>query len=263
MSNLRAMLAMHVYGDVCGETVQSLVAELQIAQGVDWEVVYPANDALVSRLRSEVVTQAILGNYDVLVWLDHDMVWAPGDLGGLAKRCAQVEGVVGGLIPYRAEWMHGRGFPWRPMPGTKPEDVRLCADMLVPADKVGGGFVAFWVPALKRMVDELEKSPDPALKVSKCRSNSAGFFWDVCRPVAVPFNDGEGDLLCYQSEDWSLLMRLQACGVKVFAWTKPLLRHIGRKAFSAADALGLDGTYAEIEARLMALAMATGGQEGA
>jgi hypothetical protein len=191
MSQLRATLAVHVYGDLCGETARCLVEELRLEQQqVCWDVGFPASDALVSRLRSEIVTRAIQSRHDVLVWLDHDMVWTPGELAGLVQRCAEVQGVVGGLIPFRAEWMFGRGFAWRPA-GTEGADVRLGADRLVPAEKVGGGFVAFWVPALARMVEVLESSPDPALKVSKCRSAVEGFFWDVCRPVAVPYAAGD------------------------------------------------------------------------
>jgi hypothetical protein len=237
----------HVYGDVCGETVQSLVSELRQPQAdVRWDVVFPASDALVSRLRSEVVSRAIAAGHDVLVWLDHDMAWTPGELAGLVRRCAEVQGVVGGLIPYRAEWMFGRGFPWRPLPGTQERAVQPGVDRLEPAEKVGGGFVAFWVPALARMVETLSTSPDPTLKVSRCRSAVEGTFWDVCRPVAVPYDDGrEG--LNYLSEDWALLMRLQACGVKLFAWTKPLIRHIGRKVYGVGDALGIPGPVADVE----------------
>jgi len=245
---IKAQLAVHVYGDVCGETVQCLVSELrQDQQDVAWDVVYPANDALVSRLRSETVSRAVDSGHDVLVWLDHDMVWTPGDLAGLVTRCASVKGVVAGLIPFRAEWMFGRGFPWRPLPGTKVGEIYPGDDRLLPAEKVGGGFVAFWVPALARMIEVLSSSADPALKVTRCRSAVEGLFWDVCRPVAVPYGDGrEG--FNYLSEDWALLMRLAACGVPAFAWTRPLIRHIGRKAFGVGDALGIPGPIDDVEA---------------
>jgi hypothetical protein len=245
-----ATLAVHVYGDLCGETAQCLVQELGREQDdVRWDVVFPASDALVSRLRSEIVTRAIHARRDVLVWLDHDMVWTPGDLAGLVTRCAEVQGVVGALIPFRAEWMFGRGFAWRPTPGGRAADARLGADALVPAETVGGGFTAFWVPALARMVEALEASPDPALKVTRCRSAVDGFFWDVCRPVAVPY-EGGGELQNYLSEDWALMTRLAAVGVKTFAWTKPLIRHLGRKAFSVGDALGMIGPADDIEAHV-------------
>jgi len=248
MDGLRVMLAVHVYGDVCGETVQCLVSELRREEAqLHWDVAFPSSDALVSRLRSELVTRAIQGGHDVLVWLDHDIAWAPGDLAGLVKRCAEVRGVVGALIPFRAEWMFGRGFAWRPAPGTKGTDVRLGVDKLVPAEKVAGGFVAFWVPALRGMVEKLEQSSDPVLRVSRCRSAVEGSFWDVCRPVAVPYGPGE-PLQNYLSEDWALMMRLEACGTGVFLWTKPLIRHIGRKTYSVADALGMVGPVDDIEA---------------
>jgi hypothetical protein len=103
------------------------------------------------------------------------------------------------------------------------------------------------------MVEALERSPDPALKVTRCRSAVEGFFWDVCRPVAVPY-DGQDELMNYLSEDWALMFRLRACGVKVFAWTKPLIRHIGRKTYAAGDALGIPGPVEDVEYYLRDLA---------
>jgi len=246
----KTMLAVHVYGDVCGETVQSLTGELgRQAPDVSWDVVFPASDALVSRLRSEIVTRAIQGGHDVLVWIDHDMVWTPGELAELVRRCAEVEGVVAGLVPFRAEWMFGRGFAWRPAPGVSEFEAQVGVDRLVPAETVAGSFVAFWVPALARMVEALEKSDDPSLKVSRCRSAVGGFFWDVCRPVVVPYPDG-GELQNYLSEDWALMRRLAACGTKAFTWTKPFIRHVGRKSYGAGDALGIPGPVDAVEDHL-------------
>jgi hypothetical protein len=257
MDALKVMLAVHVYGDVCGETVKSLVAELRAdAPDLRWDLAFPASDALVSRLRSEVVTRAIQGGHDVLVWLDHDIEWEPGMLAGLVRRCSEVKGVVGALTPFRAEWMFGRGFPWRPLPGT-PAEVDPGVDRLVEADKVGGSFVAFWVPALRRTVEALERSEDPVLRVTRCRSAVQGWFWDVCRPVAVPYEDGEAHHH-YLSEDWALVMRLQACGFKAYLWTLPFIRHIGRKAFGAGDALGIPGPVDAVEDHLRMMASPDG-----
>jgi hypothetical protein len=254
MQPSKVMLAVHVYGDVCGETVQSLVGELTAdAPDLRWDVVFPHSDALVSRLRSEIVTRALDGGHDVLVWVDHDIAWEPGKLAGLVRRCVEVQGVVAALTPYRNEWMFGRGFPWLPLAGQSPEGVEPGVDRLVEADKVPGSFVAFWVPALARMVERLRASEDPALKVTRCRSAVQGFFWDVCRPVAVPYGDGrEG--AHYVSEDWALVMRLQACGVKAFMWTLPFIRHIGRKTYGAGDALGIPGPVDAVEDHLRMLA---------
>jgi len=254
MDALKVMLAVHVYGDVCGETVQSLVAELGCdAPDLRWDVVYPKSDALVSRLRSEIVTRAIESGQDVLAWLDHDIAWEPGMLGGLVRRCAEVKGVVAALTPYRAEWMFGRGFPWLPLPDRTPDGVEPGVDRLVEADKVPGSFVAFWVPALRRTVESLETSADPALRVTRCRSAVEGWFWDVCRPVAVPYADGQPHQH-YLSEDWALVMRLQACGVKAYMWTLPFIRHIGRKTYGAGDALGIPGPVDAVEDHLRMLA---------
>ena len=257
---LKVAAALHVYGDVTAETFLAWAGEMAAdpREGIGrLDLIPPVADALLSRVRSLLVTQAIDAGYDVLIWIDHDMVWSAGDVADLALRCAQVEGVVGGLFPYRAEGM--RGFPWRALPGTTGADVRLGMDELLEAEFVSGGFVAFWVPALRRMVEALKDSWDPALKVTKCRANPCGYFWDVCRPVAVPYEDGSTEkdgLSNYVSEDWILVARLRATGTKCYAWMRPLLRHVGRKCFSVADALGLAGTADEVEAKLRATAKA-------
>lgn len=254
MPPLKVMLAVHVYGDVCGETVASLVGELRAdAPDVAFDVVFPHSDALVSRLRSELVTRAIDGGHDVLVWLDHDIAWEPGRLAGLVRKCAEVQGAVAALTPYRNEWMFGRGFPWLPLEGQSADGVEPGADRLVEADRIPGSFVAFWVPALARAIEALKDSPDPALRVTRCRAAVQGYFWDVCRPVTVPYADGQPGAH-YVSEDWALVMRLKACGVKAYIWTLPFIRHIGRKTYGAGDALGIPGPVDAVEDHLRMLA---------
>lgn len=253
LNTLKVRLAVNAHRDLCAETARCLFTELrQEGAELAWDVELPDGDPLVSRMRSEVVTRAILGRQDVLVWLDQDVAWSTGDLAGLVRRCAEVQGVVGGLVPFHGERSFGRGFSWRPVPGTRPQDVIVGTDRLVPADKVGGGFVAFWVPALARMVEALEKSVDPTLRVTRCRA-ATGFFWDACRPVAVQQDEVDA-LWSYLPEDWSLLLRLQACGVKAFAWTKPFLRRFGRKTYGAGDALGIAGQADDVEEHLRGIA---------
>jgi hypothetical protein len=261
-NGLKVAVALHVYGDVTAETCLAMLAEQakpmprEIAR---LDVIPPGSDALLSRLRSYLVSLAIDGGYDVLVWVDHDLVWAPGDVADLAVRCAQVEATVGGLFPFRSETMRGRGFPWRANPGMLPSDLHLTADELVECECVSGGFVAFWVPALRRMIEILKDSPNPSLKVTKCRANPSGYFWDVCRPVSIPYGDGStgrDGLSNYLSDDWGLIRRLAAVDVQCFAWTRPWLGHVGRKVFWPSDALGLAGDPEEIRQRFVKLAQA-------
>jgi len=254
MQPLKVMLAVHVYGDVCGETVRSLLGELGTpAPDLAWDVVFPHSDALVSRLRSGLVSQALDSGHDVLVWVDHDVAWEPGRLAGLVRKCAEVRGAVAALTPYRNEWMFGRGFPWLPLEGQTPDGVEPGADRLVEAGKIPGSFVAFWVPALRAMVEKLQASEDPALRVTRCRAAVQGFFWDVCRPVSVPYPDGQPGAH-YVSEDWALVMRLQACGTKAYIWTLPFIRHVGRKTYGAGDALGIPGPVDMVEDHLRLMA---------
>jgi len=262
MSGLKVAVCLHAYGNVTPQTFFAWAAEMGAMrrEGIERiDLIPPFSDALLSRVRSCLATQAVENGYDVMIWIDRDQVWAPGDVADLALRCAQVEGVVGALFPYRSEEMRGKGFPWRSLPGTTPADLRLGMDELLECESVSGGFVAFWVPAIRFMIERLSAATfvDPDMRVRRCKANPVGCFWDVCRPVSIPYGDGSTErdgLFQYSSDDWILEHRLRFCGTKVYAWLRPLLRHVGDKEYSVADALGLAGTADEVEGRLRALA---------
>jgi hypothetical protein len=241
---MRTMVAVHGYGGICQETFICLMSEMAMgAHGDSITYICPAKDALLSRVRSTLLTIGLgegvepgsVEPSDCLIWVDHDVTWAPGDLIDLAERCRRTQGVVAALYPFRVKG--AKGFPWRPLPqadGTMPE-AWLGDDQLVPAEYVGGGFTAFWLPAVRAAIAKLCVSEDPSLKVSKCRgAGGVKWFWDICRPSSVPAPDGLCD---YESEDWATCRRLRACGVPIHGWMRPKLGHIGEYAFTYEDAL--------------------------
>ena len=211
MTSLRVAVALHAYGGVYPGTVKSIAAEMaeQVRRndGVELYWAEPESDALLSRCRSKLVTQAVAQGVDVLVWLDRDIDWTPGDVSDLAKRCAEVKGTLGGAFPYRSESMRGKHFPVRSLPGQSL-NVHPGHDEIHEVEFVSGGFVAFWVPALAEMVKRLEGHPNADLRVSKCAGGGVSWFWDVCRPVAIPYSPPREDgWLNYQSDDWCLMWR--------------------------------------------------------
>jgi hypothetical protein len=231
MDSPLVQIAVHCYAGVTGATLISTIAEVIRAmkiRDIIASIVIPPDDALLSRVRCKLITNAITEKADVLIWLDHDIQFDAGDLAGLALRAIEKKGVVGGLYPKRE--MHG-GMPWRPL-GDTPH-VLIGDDALHPAIYVGGGFVAMHVPSMARAMDVLASSDDPNLKVHRCCAGPGQpDFWDICRPISVRRDDGRHD---YLSEDWAFFHRMLAAGVGIWAWTRPWLTHYGQYGFTPID----------------------------
>ena len=213
-------------------------------------------DGLLERLRGQLCSEASTAGMDVLIWIDHDIAWRTGDVLGLARKCAEVKGTVGGFFPYRDRCMRGKGFPVRQLAGSPPINFGfLGRDVLHEVEYVSGGFVAFWVPAIAATIEKLRDHTNPNLCVRRCEGGGEMTWHDICRTVNVPSLSGKDGIWTHLSEDWALIWRMhEAVGAKCYAWMKPLLRHVGKYAFSVADALGLPGTANEVEAEFLRLA---------
>lgn len=238
---MKVMVALHGYGDVKQETVISMIDEIEHRATLDsWRWMCPPRDAELSRARSTLLTLA-LGEgadtapapQDVLVWLDRDMQWAPGDLVGLVEKCRQTKGVVGVPYPFRTE--NTSGFSWSPI--DPHLEYRLGVDQLHPAKYVGGGFCAFWMPTVREAVGKLLESEDMDLRVHRCRGRPPlTWFYDLCRPISKPFDD-DSSMYQYLSNDWSVMERLRSCGVSIHGWSGPFLTHHGDHAYTYRDAI--------------------------
>lgn len=97
------------------------------------------NDALIDRSRA-IVCEAFLANprhFDVLVMIDHDQSWQPGDILRIARKAHERKTIVGGAVSKRCRGMGiasaagGVGI-W--LPGS---------DRLEPFDYVGSAFTAW------------------------------------------------------------------------------------------------------------------------
>ena len=242
---LKVWPAHHAYDYLEAESAMAM--EFETARrggGIEWVRGRIPSDALLSRLRGKLLTDAATGKVpcDVIVWIDHDIVWAPGLLAELAKHCHEEQAIIGAPFPYRARHMRGKGFPLRIQPG-KPIELRLGEDKLHEVEFMSGGFLAFPVPVLAATFKALEEHKDTDLRMRKCALSDAptDWFYDFCRPVAVRYGDGRTEkegLWNYMSDDWVAIWRcVQATGCKCLCWSKPQLQHIGKYAFTVEDAV--------------------------
>lgn len=215
---------------VFGELITPENADIQWAH----RVVY--DDALIDRSRSVTVARAMRSNADVIVMVDHDIQWAPGDLGALAKQAKKANAIVGGLYACRSlkrgfsSRLEAQGVSWNPGGET-----------LHRAEYVATGFMAIPTNALRRIIVCCER-PDapPEMRVTECVGvdKPEHTFWDVFRPMAVPCTmEGFQDKSEYLSEDWAFCARAKFAEVPLYIWERPVLRHWGKHGFTVDDGL--------------------------
>lgn len=174
-----------------------------------------SKDALISRARSDVATDFLKqGNGDVLIMVDHDIGWEPGDLEHLTRVCLDLECVVGGVFPKRG---FGLGVPIRW--GQYGEYV-VPDDRVVECSAVATGFFAVHRKVLEAMA--------PTLPMTTAGYRT--FFEQRSRDVGR--EDGLWDDL---SEDYDFCEKARALGFKVFADLRPQLTHFGSHLFSLVD----------------------------
>lgn len=174
-----------------------------------------SGDALISRTRSKIATQFLeQGLGDVLVMIDHDINWAPGDLVSLVNACKQVKGIVGGVYPKRG---FGIGVPARLLT-TDP--VQFGSDALAPAQHIGTGFMAIHRKALEKIAADLP------MTIHR--------FKPIFATELYQFPDDPGKWE-YFSEDYAFCQRAIDKKVKVFAYLKPTLTHYGHHMYRMVD----------------------------
>lgn len=192
------------------------------------------NDALICRSRSRVVSGLLpdlIGSGaqrggDVMVFLDHDIEVPAADVLRLGEMAVEQNAVVG--IPYALRDPYRRRWAGRIEGGKMPcvgQDVVIDAH-LIPT------LMAVPARALREIWNHCSTSPNPALKVTRCKDNAvAGWthFIDFFRPMPVPLPDGDAE---YLSEEWAFCHRARAAGVPVRLWLKPVVKHYGSFPFT-------------------------------
>lgn len=212
---MRIQMALFSYKGVCGETVDSLIHEIAFASARGHEIQYGrvGEDALISRSRSRCASRFLdASNADVLLMLDHDIAWEPGDATRMCESAVERRAFVAGLYSCRG---FGKGVASR-LAASGP--VTIGETGMLPATYLAAGFLAISRAALARVqADEFQ-----IVGIGKLRAYFA--------PMIV---DGE-----YLSEDWSSSSRATAAGVPLFVDSRARLRHIGEYAYVVPDAVG-------------------------
>jgi hypothetical protein len=177
------------------------------------------NDALISRSRSvRISTWLDQTELPVMIFIDADVVWQPGDIERLVRSAMETEGIVGGVYPKRC--FYGGAATRANVNGWV-----MGEDRLLPVRHTGTGFMAIHRKGAQRIARDL-----PYVR---------GSFLPFCLPFLYE-NEANGELE-YLSEDYALCERAQIVGVPVHVGLKPHLGHVGPYEFRMDTAYPIKG----------------------
>lgn len=211
--NPKVNVALFAYAGVEPATCDSLLRDLPCIPNLTYSRV--SKDALISRSRSTAATDFLRSdtNPDLMIMIDHDISWQPGDLLRLVQKVAETESVVGGVYSKR---IFGQGIAAKP---AAKGGHFIGSDELIPAEYVSAGFLG-----IHRKVLE---------KVAEILPLTTANFWPFFMPMlSAKRSDGRPE---YLSEDWAFCERARNLGFKLFLDPKPCLVHNGRYAYRVID----------------------------
>lgn len=221
-----ATLWLLAYDGLTAGTHVSIIQEI-----ADWpnlqHSVMPG-ESLLDRVRSRVTTMFLKTDRkvagDVLLFVDADIAWQPGDLSHLARRALERNAIVGGIFSKRT---FGEGSAVRFKIGLAGE-WKIGDDALIPCEYVSNGFIA-----IPRAIAQAVADTMPWVKDVQ---TPHGGYWPVnlSQVVEVTHNGETG--YEFLPEDWSFIKRAKDLGYECYADCYPRLRHHGTYTYRLVDA---------------------------
>ena len=203
--------------------VESLLRDVASrAYGAEAAIQVAAGDAAIDRHRSKRASEFLATMSDVLVMIDEDIHWSPGDVARLAAHAFKARGIVGGLVSKRA---FGKGLGGRPPEGYRWELGKDELHALPEHSYVGGAFTAIHRDVIAAVAEGMPAVFD----------GDRPRWHPVFLPMVVEHPDHG---LEYLSEDWAFCYRARRAGFPVYAATGPWLTHIGTHGYTLHDATG-------------------------
>lgn len=231
--NPRATLWLLAYNGLTAETHLSILHEM--AQWPNLVHRVKAGDANIDRARSKVASWflqdtstvepqtgvTVEATGDVMLMVDADNAWCPGDLAKIAKRALEHNAVVGGIYPKRA---FNQGPALRAEDDTIG-DFAIGEDALFPCEFVGTGFIAIPKSILRAVGETLPH----------CRGDVDKDPFPTYQPFFMPYvlHGRLGDE--YPTDDHAFCARVRECGFQVLASTYPRLTHEGMYSYRMVD----------------------------
>ena len=180
-----------------------------------------ANDAVLERSRSLFLTRFQQGGAgDVVLWADSDTIWPTAAAERICRSAYQTRGIVGAIYSKRS---FGGGITTRFVQDEgSPKSVNIGEDRLLPAELLGGGFMAIHRAALDRIAVTLPWVSD----------SDRGDWQPYCKTELIPLDDGR---MHFAAEDEALCLAAHRCGAPVMCDVSIVLGHEGAHVFTVAD----------------------------
>lgn len=233
---MRVLVSLFSYGGIYRQTVEALLYELlDPVAPCSAGPLFPNEDALISRSRSEVLSKFLRTDGDVLVMVDHDIAWEHGDLIKLAAVAHRTGNVVGGLYslkqprstdcaPCEKCWS---GYASHPLDPAATLD--LGTEQLLSSDSLATGFLAIPATVARAVVATAESEVPQVLPCVQAHVEDGRVvekvYYDFFRPLLEPRENGAG--YRYLSEDYSFCRRVIAAGGRCYIYGFPRLTHYG------------------------------------
>ena len=181
-------------------------------------------DANIDRARSKVVSWFLQESRetagDVVMMVDADNSWVPGDLSHIAKRALEYNAVVGGIYPKRA---FNQGVAMRLAEGATGV-YTIGQDALISAEFVGTGFIA--IP--RTILEVLSKTLEVCIGTD---SDPHPTYQPFFMPYVLRTKLGNE----YPTDDQAFCARVREAGFDVYASTYPRLHHDGVYRYRLVD----------------------------
>ena len=226
-SNPTATLALLAYQGITVGTHVSILEEAK--RWPNLHCIILPQQSLIDRARSRIASMYLQRPRetagDVLLFVDSDISWQPGDLSLIARRALEHKAIVCGVYPQRA-FHSSVGMAFAP---DSDGAWAIGADKLIPALYAGNGFVAIPRHIVRAVADSLPWVTEDG--------NPHGGFWPMFLSMVVEterFGDKRNEWL---SEDWAFSYRAKALGFKLLVSFGPRLRHEGTYTYRLEDTL--------------------------
>lgn len=224
MPKIKVYMAMSVHRFLRAK-IFNLARTMERYSGPDAEFEFQVldGDALIARSRSRLATHFLMNrkDCDVMLFLDDDIVYAPGDIIRMVRGMVREKlGVV--CAPYVTKDPLKPSWTFRPLADTAP----------IPFGEKGGfveiEYGATGCMAISRLVlQDIVKQG----KLHLCKDINNKFypFFDTMESQDY---DGVWE---YLSEDWAFCLRAREAGHKIYLDSTVKLKHIGEKEYSWDD----------------------------
>lgn len=188
------------------------------------------NDALIGRSRSIMCSEFLKTDADVMVIIDDDIVFEPGDFWKIVEGARETRSVYGGAYVTRSTEPH---ITSRSLPGTGEQVFAQTPNRRpVEYQYLATGFWAVHRDVMEAMLRQEFEDFYGTHRIEECTLGADRPFYPFFSPFVVREYDGQRH---YLSEDWAFSNRARQCGFRVWVDLSIIIMHMGLYPYTVRD----------------------------